>query len=172
MNRFMLDTDLSIYVINHRPRAALDTFNAHAEEICISAITLAELLHGAEKSRDPIGTRRRVEDYTSRLNVLEALFTRLAATGARLIWAATTPVQTGTPKRMPADVVRYNGVAHAIASGRGVAVDDLYSLALPRLTALQPPRNVHFTAAGAEVLADQVAQSIREALRLTEPGPS
>lgn len=71
MNRFMLDTDLSIYVINHRPRAALDTFNAHAEEICISAITLAELLHGAEKSRDPIGTRRRVEDYTSRLNVLE-----------------------------------------------------------------------------------------------------
>lgn len=71
MNRFMLDTDLSIYVINHRPRAALDTFNAHAEEICISAITLAELLHGAEKSRDPLGTRRRVADYTSRLNVLE-----------------------------------------------------------------------------------------------------
>ena len=71
MNRFMLDTDLSIYVINHRPRAALDTFNAHAEEICISAITLAELLHGAEKSRDPLGARRRVEDYTSRLNVLE-----------------------------------------------------------------------------------------------------
>ena len=45
-------------------------------------------------------------------------------------------------------------------------------MALPRLTALQPPRNVHFTAAGAEVLADQVAQSIREALRLTEPEPS
>ena len=49
----MLDTDLSIYVINRRPRQALDTFNAHAGEICISAITLAELLHGAEKSDKP-----------------------------------------------------------------------------------------------------------------------
>ena len=71
MNRFMLDTDLSIYVINCRPREALDRFNAYAGEICISAITLAELLHGAEKSGDPIKTRRRVEDFTSRLNVLK-----------------------------------------------------------------------------------------------------
>lgn len=71
MNRFMLDTDLSIYVINRRPRAALDIFNAHAEGICISAITLAELLYGAEKSGNPFRTRRRVEDFTSRLNVLE-----------------------------------------------------------------------------------------------------
>ena len=66
----MLDTDLSIYVINRRPRQALDTFNAHAGEVCISAITLAELLHGAEKSGNPNRTRRRVEDFTSRLNVL------------------------------------------------------------------------------------------------------
>ena len=71
MNRFMLDTDLSIYVLNRRSRQALDTFNAYAGEICISAITLAELLHGAEKSGNPSGTRRRVEDFTSRLNVLE-----------------------------------------------------------------------------------------------------
>ena len=71
MNRFMLDTDLSIYVINRRPREALDTFNAHAGTICISAITLAELLHGAEKSGNPAKTRRRVEDFTSRLSVVE-----------------------------------------------------------------------------------------------------
>ena len=67
----MLDTDLSIYVINRRPRQALDTFNAHAGEICISAIALTELLHGAEKSGNPNRTRRRVEDFTSRLSVLE-----------------------------------------------------------------------------------------------------
>ena len=71
MSRFILDTDLSIYVINRRPRQALDTFNAHAGEICISAITLAELLHGAEKSSNPNRARRRVEDFTSRLSVLE-----------------------------------------------------------------------------------------------------
>ena len=71
MNRFMLDTGLSIYVINRRPREALDTFNAHAGAICISTITLAELLHGAEKSGNPVRTRRRVEDFTSRLSVVE-----------------------------------------------------------------------------------------------------
>ena len=71
MIRFMLDTDLSIYVINRRPPAALNSFNAHAGEICISAITLAELFHGAEKSGNPIRTRRRVDDFISRLSVLE-----------------------------------------------------------------------------------------------------
>ena len=67
----MLDTDLSIYVINRRPREALDTFNVHAGEICISAVTLAELLHGAAKSEHPAKTRRRVDDFRSRLSVLE-----------------------------------------------------------------------------------------------------
>ena len=67
----MLDTDLSIYVINRRPVAALNSFNAHAGEICISAITLAELLHGVEKSGHPTRTRQRVDDFTSRLSVLE-----------------------------------------------------------------------------------------------------
>jgi tRNA(fMet)-specific endonuclease VapC len=67
----MLDTDLSIYVINRRPVAALNSFNAHAGEICISAITLAELLHGVEKSGNPTRTLRRVDDFTSRLSVLE-----------------------------------------------------------------------------------------------------
>ena len=67
----MLDTDLSIYVINRRPLAALNSFNAHAGKICISTITLAELFHGAEKSGNQIRTRRRVDDFISRLNVLE-----------------------------------------------------------------------------------------------------
>ena len=67
----MLDTDLSIYVINRRPVAALNSFNAHVGEICISAITLAELLHGVEKSGNPTRTRQRVDDFTSRLSVLE-----------------------------------------------------------------------------------------------------
>ena len=96
---------------------------------------------------------------------LETLFDRLAATGARLIWAATTPVQEGTPSRAPADAVRYNRAAARVVAARGIAVDDLHALALPRLTELQPPRNVHFTEAGAEVLAAQVAGSIRDALR-------
>ena len=96
---------------------------------------------------------------------LETLFDRLAATGAALIWATTTPVQEGTPSRSPADVVRYSQAAARIVAARGIVVDDLYALALPRMTELQPPRNVHFTETGAEVLAAQVADSIRDALQ-------
>lgn len=118
-------------------------------------------IHDVTRLESPDARQVDVEEYGRNL---ETLFTRLEATGARLIWATTTPVQEGTPNRAPADVARYNGVAHRIVSARGIAVDDLYTLALPRVTALQPPRNVHFTAAGAEVLAAQVAQSIREAL--------
>ena len=102
-----------------------------------------------------------IEEYERNL---EALFDRLAATGAALIWATTTPVQAGTPSRSPEDVVRYNRAAARIVASRGIAVDDLYALALPRMTELQPPRNVHFTEAGAEVLVAQVARSIRDAL--------
>jgi acyl-CoA thioesterase-1 len=106
-----------------------------------------------------------IEEYERNL---KALFDRLAATGAALIWATTTPVPEGASSRSPADVVRYNRVAARIVAARGIAVDDLYALALPRMTELQPPRNVHFTEAGAEVLAAQVARSIRDALN----GPS
>ena len=48
MLRFMLDTNICIYVVRQRPAALRDRFNEEAERMCISVITLAELLHGAE----------------------------------------------------------------------------------------------------------------------------
>lgn len=53
MLKYMLDTNIAIYVIKNRPLNALASFNRHAGQMCISAITLAELLHGAEKSTKP-----------------------------------------------------------------------------------------------------------------------
>ena len=67
----MLDTNIAIYVIKRRPPEALATFNQHAGQLCISSITLAELMHGAEKSAKPDHNLRQVEDFTSRLTVLE-----------------------------------------------------------------------------------------------------
>ena len=51
MLKCMLDTNIVIYVIKRRPIEILDIFNAHAGQMCISSITLAELLHGVEKSK-------------------------------------------------------------------------------------------------------------------------
>jgi len=69
--KFMLDTNIVIYVIKRKPRQALEIFNLHAGQMCISSITLAEMLHGAEKSAMPDQNLRRIEDFTSRLQVLE-----------------------------------------------------------------------------------------------------
>ena len=56
MLRFLLDTSIAIYVIKKRPIAALQLFNEHAGHMAISSITLAELLHGADRRRDKGGT--------------------------------------------------------------------------------------------------------------------
>jgi tRNA(fMet)-specific endonuclease VapC len=70
MLRYMLDTNLCIRVIRDRPKGLRERFNAEAESLCISTITLAELLHGAEKSARPAETRHEVERFTARLAVL------------------------------------------------------------------------------------------------------
>ena len=70
MLKYMLDTNIVIYVIKRRPVALLEVFNQHARQMCISSITLAELLHGVEKSAMPDHNLRQVEDFISRLEVL------------------------------------------------------------------------------------------------------
>lgn len=71
MLKFMLDTNIVIYVIKRRPIELLDVFNRHAGQMCISSITLAELLHGVEKSSMPDHNLLKVEDFVSRIEVLE-----------------------------------------------------------------------------------------------------
>ncbi len=70
MLKYMLDTNIAIYVIKRRPIDVLDTFNRHAGQLCISSITLAELLHGAEKSAQPEHNLQQVDNFISRLEVL------------------------------------------------------------------------------------------------------
>lgn len=70
MIRYLLDTNIVIYVIKRRPREALEVFNRHHGHMAISAITLAELVHGAEKSQFPARNLNVVEDFCSRLAVL------------------------------------------------------------------------------------------------------
>lgn len=70
MLKYLLDTNIVIYVIKRRPIEALETFNLHAGHLAISSITLAELLHGAEKSEQPAKNLRVLESFYSRLEVL------------------------------------------------------------------------------------------------------
>ncbi len=71
MLKYMLDTNIAIYVIKRRPIDALETFNLHAGQMSLSSISLAELLHGAEKSSKPEHNMMQVEDFVARLEVLD-----------------------------------------------------------------------------------------------------
>ena len=70
MLKYLLDTNIVIYVIKQRPIQVLEAFNRHQRRMAISAITLAELIHGAEKSSDVPRNIAVVEDFVSRLTVL------------------------------------------------------------------------------------------------------
>lgn len=70
MLRYLLDTNIVIYVLKQRPVEVLSAFNANAARMAISTITLAELLHGAEKSSRISDNLAAVEDFCSRLEVL------------------------------------------------------------------------------------------------------
>jgi len=95
---------------------------------------------------------------------LDQLVQRLKRTGARLIWAATTPVPEGSKGRVKGDSAKYNAAAARVMKKHGVATDDLYAFALPQLEKIQRPANVHFTPEGSNALAEQVAASILKAL--------
>lgn len=70
MLKYLLDTNIVIYVIKNRPLSVLDAFNRNSGRMAISSITLAELAHGIEKSGNPARNLAVVEDFVSRLEVL------------------------------------------------------------------------------------------------------
>lgn len=99
-----------------------------------------------------------LKDYTARL---EAIILKLKATGARLVWASTTPIpRDDAKKQTPESIVERNAAAAALARRHGVAIDDLYAFILPRLSDTQNPNDVHFNESGYRLLGGQVARSI------------
>ncbi|QWD83792.1 type II toxin-antitoxin system VapC family toxin [Polynucleobacter sp. MWH-P3-07-1] len=69
MIKYLLDTNIVIYVLKRRPIEALETFNKNANRIAISSITLSELIYGAEKSANVDKNLEAVEDFVSHLDV-------------------------------------------------------------------------------------------------------
>ena len=70
MLKYLLDTNIVIYVIKRRPLKVLDAFNVNHDRMGISSITLSELIYGAEKSAAVDKNLRVVEEFVSHLEVL------------------------------------------------------------------------------------------------------
>jgi tRNA(fMet)-specific endonuclease VapC len=70
MLKYLLDTNIVIYVIKRRPIEVMGFFNENAGRMAISTITLSELFHGAEKSAKVAQNLAVVEEFASLLEVL------------------------------------------------------------------------------------------------------
>ena len=102
-------------------------------------------------------------DYRQRL---EEIVTRLKATGAKVVWASSTPIPDSPDgKQTAASIVERNAVAAEVMKTHGVVIDDLFSAVTPRLGELQNPNDVHFNGPGYDFLGGQVAAFIEEALK-------
>lgn len=70
MLKYMRDTNICIYTIKNKPQAVREAFNLNYGQLCISSVTLMELIYGAEKSASPEKNLRVVEGFIARLEVL------------------------------------------------------------------------------------------------------
>jgi lysophospholipase L1-like esterase len=102
---------------------------------------------------------------------LRGIVARLTDSGARLMWATTTPVIDARHQaakdfdRTNADVDAYNAVAGRIMAEAGIAVDDLNAAAVGAgLEGLLAADGVHFTEDGYRLLGGVVAERIAELL--------
>lgn len=101
-------------------------------------------------------------DYEERLR---QIVDRLAATGAKLIWATTTPVPDTTDKKYTAaPIVERNAVAAKVMAEKGILVNDLFSAITPHLSELQNPDDVHFNERGYEFLGAKVAAAVEKSV--------
>jgi len=127
---------------------------------------LKHVRDGAFDLEAPVTTT--VDQYKANL---ASLVTSLKATGARLVWATTTPVPKNCPGRISGDEVLYNAAALQVMKEAHVSVNDLHSLALERLETVQKPNDVHFNQAGNDDLSAQVASVIEAQLNTVKPQP-
>ena len=115
----------------------------------------------SDKEEDP--HQSDVDTYAKNLKEITK---KLRATGAKLIFATTTPYpdKVNNPLRKLEDVHAYNRAALKVMKKYRIKIDDLYSFALTIMASHQIPNNVHFTKDGSKELAGKVVESIRSSL--------
>jgi tRNA(fMet)-specific endonuclease VapC len=70
MLKYMLDTNIVIYVMKNKPQSVREAFSAHDQQLAISTVSYLELIYGAERSASPERNLRNIEGFAARLEVL------------------------------------------------------------------------------------------------------
>ena len=110
MLKFMLDTNTCIFTIKNRPTSVREAFTRHQGQLCISTITLMELIYGAEKSSSPERNLAVIEGFAARLEVLTYGLEAAAHTGQLRAELARAGQQSGPYDQMIAGHARSLGL--------------------------------------------------------------
>ena len=70
MIKYMLDTNILIYTIKNRPKRVREAFKKNADHLSMSAVTLGEMIYGAEKSAQVTRNLDDIEGLAARMDVL------------------------------------------------------------------------------------------------------
>jgi len=70
MLKYLLDTNIVIYTMKNRPQKVRKQFKRHEGQMCISVVTLGELVFGAEHSQQVERNLADIESLVARLEVL------------------------------------------------------------------------------------------------------
>lgn len=103
-------------------------------------------------------------------DALEKILRELKKTGAKIVFAATTPVSpdkqflttAAPPAHKNEDIRRYNAAARIIMEQNGIEVNDLYQLVEPHISEYISADMIHPTPSGIEALAAAVSHKIKE----------
>lgn len=69
--RYMLDTNICIYVIKHKPEKVFQKLQeVDPSDVCISSVTYAELVHGVEKSAAVDKNRLALSMFLANIEIL------------------------------------------------------------------------------------------------------
>ncbi len=96
---------------------------------------------------------------------LKELVAKLKATGAKLFWVSTTPVQAGIKSNDKGSSVIYNKVAAEIMQKNNIPIIDLYAKLLPHIDKYFGYKNIHMSKTGIPVAGKIVAQRIKQYLK-------
>ena len=70
--KYMLDTNICIYLIKEQPREVIDKFQGIAPgEIAISSVTVAEMMYGVAKSQHQEKNRSALEAFLAPLEIVD-----------------------------------------------------------------------------------------------------
>ena len=105
-----------------------------------------------------------VADYEKRL---EEIVKRLKKTGAKLVWASSTPIPADWKEgpQIKTLLEEKNAIAARVMERNGVEIDDLFTFITPHLAETQNPKDVHFNGKGYDMLGKEVAKQIESSLK-------